>query len=177
MGLLKHSSRDSPPEPSGRTPEPPPAYSEGAESDVTAGFAKLSLKETGEVPSIDECIAHLKLLEAINQLREDVATQDGLYGIKDSFVPENVSEQTRSQTLAKIREKRWAVYVTIAVKRFETYFQTIQPNSRMMDIKTMKSPEYGLITDTGGVPGPNGKFEWVVDNLPPLGWYFNASRI
>ena len=153
------SKRDSPPEKT----ELPPDYDASTEPNLTAAFAKLELNQRGKSPSIDECIAHLKLLEAINQLREDIATQDGLYGLKDSLVPETASDQTKSQTLTHIREKRWAVYVNIAVKRFQKYFQILQPQSRMMDIETMKLPDYEYITHV------KRQLQFDVDSLPPLG--------
>ena len=167
MGLLRSSTKDVPPTPPEKATEsPPPGYGDanGSEPDVTAGFAKLNLDNGADTPSVDECIAHLKFLEALNQLREDIATQDGLYGIYDSLVPADTSDQTKSQYLAKIREKRWAVFVTIAVKRFEAYFQTLEPGSHMTTIDEMKSATYTRILASGG-----GKHAWTVDNLPPLG--------
>ena len=159
MDPERDPTRDSPPE----KPELPPGYDENSEPNLTAAFAKLALNQRGISPSVDECIAHLKLLEAINQLRDDVATQDGLYGLKDSMVPETASDKTRSQTLTHIREKRWAVYVNIAVKRFQKYFQTLQPESRMIDIETMKVPDYEYITHV------KEQLKFDVDRLPPLG--------
>ena len=159
MDPKRDPGRDSPPEKT----EPPPSYGSENNPDLTVAFAKLNLDHNGPTPSTDECIAHLKFLEAINQLREDVATQDGLYGLNDSLVSESNSDRAKSQALAKLREKRWAVYVNIAVKRFEAYFQTLQPGSRMMDIETMKGLDYEHIVNV------RQKLRFDLDNLPPLG--------
>lgn len=110
----------------------PPAYTSIA-PDITAAFSNLTLSNETAIPSPDECIAHLKLLEAFSQLREDVGTTDGLYGIRDDFVPVAMAEERRVEVLAKMREKRWAIYVTNAVNRFQTYWQKcIQPDATMI---------------------------------------------
>ena len=159
------SRRDSLPEKT----ELPPDYDATTEPHLTAAFAKLGFDQRDTSPSTDECIAHLKLLEAINQLRDDIATQDGLYGLKDSLIPESASDQTKSQTPTHIREKRWAVYVNVAVKRFQKYFQTLQPQSRMMDIETMKVPDYEYITHV------KQQLQFDVDRLPPLGKHYSTK--
>lgn len=147
----------------------PPAYdvapptADSTATDITAAFARLELDSKSSEPSIDECIAHLKLLEAFNHLREDIATQDGLYGINDSFVPASDNDQLRSRDMAKVREKRWAIFVTIAVKRFEAYFQTLQPGSTMTNIETMNDYSYERIVDV------REAIRFDTDSLPPLG--------
>ncbi|KAL6714165.1 hypothetical protein ACLMJK_008659 [Lecanora helva] len=123
---------------------PPPLYDVSSATDesvpdTTAAFAKLNLQPSGK-PTVDQCIAHLKLLEAFHQLRETVALQDGLFGLLDSFASSRSTEQQQAEILAKIREKRWAVYVTKAVYRFQRWWETvIEPNAqrlRQKDIPT-----------------------------------------
>ena len=65
--------------------ERPPSYSQDA-VDITSHFAKLDLNSTSSKPTVDQCIAHLKLLEAFHQLREDVATSDGLRRISKGII-------------------------------------------------------------------------------------------
>lgn len=109
----------------------PPSYTvndENAVPNLTAAFSNLSF-EASDKPIVDQCIAHLKLLETFHQLREDVAFRDGLFGIQDSFVR---SEPQRGELLSKIREKRWAIYVTKAAQRFERWWEAmIEPEAQM----------------------------------------------
>ena len=110
---------------------PPPAYSLDP-PDITAAFANLNLEDTDK-PTPGRCIAHLKLLEAFHQLRCDVATNDGLFGIKDEFAPPGLSEQKHAETLLKIREKRWAIYVAKAAGRFEKWWRVcVEPGAEML---------------------------------------------
>ena len=181
MPLLKRSGgndilekQTTPPTPP-REDIPPPAYVPNANDDVqagapdiTAGFANLNLNGAGDVPTPDQCIAHLKLLEAFHQLREDVALQDGLYGIKDEYAS-NVSsgggdiERERAERLTQMREKRWAVFVSKAAWRFEVWWKKcIQPDAKPLTMGEIPKAFAG---------GPTGAAVPPVDqnNLPPLG--------
>jgi len=104
-----------------------------------------------EIPTPAECIAHLKLLHAFAKLRHDVGNHEGIFGIcADSFdgkvkigseqawasgeqQPGGVHEQDAARAAAdatdihpefseRIRDKRWAVFVTKAVARFEDWW-------------------------------------------------------
>ncbi|KAL8993151.1 MAG: hypothetical protein Q9169_006561 [Polycauliona sp. 2 TL-2023] len=79
------------------------------------------------IPTPNQCLFHLKLLEAFHKLREDVATTDGLYGIWDEFVgeayPGEGLDQEKAELLLKIREKRWAIYIIHAERRYTVWFQ------------------------------------------------------
>ena len=144
---------------------PPPSYAVNDDSgipDITAAFSNLDLKTTDK-PTVDQCIAHLKLLEAFHQLREDVATQDGLFGLQDSFVSSKTGERERAELLVKIREKRWEVFVTKAAARFQRWWEVvIEPDARMLqqsDIPTAFAQDF-----------PSGKvLSFDTDRLPPLG--------
>ena len=158
MGKLGYST------PSEET-APPPVYVADTPN-VTVAFSNLNLTPSGLSPTGDECIAHLKLLEAFHQLREDVATKDGLFDIWDSFVPAAGSERDQMKVLLRIREKRWAIYVAKAVSRFETWWQTvIQPSAimlRQVDI------ENGLVQNRD--PGQEEHtLRFTEDDLPPIG--------
>ncbi len=113
---------------------PPPSYAENDSNvpDTTAAFSNLNL-DASRTPTADQCIAHLKLLEAFHQLREDIALKDGLFGICDSFADTKVTAQEKAELLVKIREKRWAVYVARAAKRFERWWTVcVEPNAQML---------------------------------------------
>ena len=101
---------------------PPPSYSADP-PDITAAFSNLSLGRETAKPTRDQCIAHLKLLECFHQLRETVATNDGLFGIRDDFAEQGLAPGDKADLLVKIREKRWAIYVAKAAKRFEAWWQ------------------------------------------------------
>ena len=94
--------------------------------DLTARFSRLQLKERcgdDAIPELDECIAHLKVLESFYRLRQSIGSHDGLFGIQDRVVlnqPIDQNEQT--PMLANLAEKRWAVYVQRAVDRFEKWW-------------------------------------------------------
>ncbi len=93
---------------------PPPSYAvndENAVPDITAAFSNLDLKASGK-PAVDQCIAHLKLLEAFHQLREDAATQDGHVGARSG----RHIYQLRSSSL--LREKKRLIFFVTFVKFF-----------------------------------------------------------
>jgi hypothetical protein len=135
-------------------------------SDLTAAFSNLALHLQSPKPTPDQCIAHLKLLEAFHQLREDVATTDGLFGITDSLVPAHgLLETQRIDALRKIREKRWAVYVASAAVRFERWWErSVEPGAVMIRQNQLD------VGKSLGVEG-NGEKSWSFskDDLPPLG--------
>lgn len=148
-----------------KTPgDSPPTYS--AETpDITAAFSDLSLDQKTGKPTVDECLAHLKLLEAFSQLREDIGTTDTLYGIRDDFAP-SLPEERRTQCLARMREKRWAVFVTRAVDRFELYWKNcIQPDARMLRQNDLNSIQFQREFEN------KAALKLDVNNLPPLGMY------
>jgi hypothetical protein len=94
----------------------------------------LTVMQNGINISADQCTAHLKLLEAFNQLREDIGQTENLFGIESPTFNESENPDPRQhaqspQALAKIRvaEKRWAVYVARAVDRFERWYDACVP--------------------------------------------------
>ena len=140
----------------------PPPYTVDPPN-VTAGFSNLTLhNRMSAKPSGDQCIAHLKLLECFHELRETIATTDGLYGVKDEFVPSGLNERMHASVLTKIREKRWSIYVAQAAKRFELWWEhCVEPNS-------LKDPSRDSVTrpilwEEKVVP------EFSKSNLPPIG--------
>ena len=151
---------------------PPPSYSSCAAQepppDISAAFANLSLQEPSaltQTPTPDECLAHLKLLEAFYALRQDISQHDGLFGINDSFATDN-SERERTEQLAKIREKRWQVYVSKTSKRFEAWwFTCVSPKAR-------RQTQYA-VTTVGRTPWIGEKLQFERQNLPPLGKHVN----
>ena len=150
---------------------PPPSYvaSTAVESppDITAAFANLQLdlsSPQAQIPTPDQCLAHLKLLEAFHSLREDVSQWDGLFGIHDHF-----ASNSDAVVLTNIREKRWQVYVSRAAQRFEKWWKfCVMPNAvRQSQTSIVTTPKELWV-------GTTLKFE--KQNLPPLGERCKNSR-
>ncbi|KAL8728310.1 MAG: hypothetical protein Q9181_005384, partial [Wetmoreana brouardii] len=123
--------------------------------------------ETPAKPTPDQCLTHLKLLEAFHQLREDVATTDGLYGIHDNFVdailPAEESRTERAQLLLKFREKRWAIYVTQAAWRYQKWWKRIELTDYSMPTQS------NLLSVYQNFGKDQIRAPYRVDDLPPLG--------
>jgi hypothetical protein len=184
------------------TAVPPPPYkadgqsapdgADGAEAaNLTAAFDKLNLTNLPVDPSVETCLAHLKLLFAIQWMKEDVGFTDGLWGlwdahagpvnpllkkrsekgVKEKAEPEPTLEERRNdknlETLSRIREKRWAVFVARAVDRYEAWWkwlasqQSAQPVS-VADIDTGLDGYLNFPVDVERV------MAWTEDLLPPL---------
>lgn len=144
--------------------QPPPIYSANP-PDLAAAFSNLTIGRESPTPTPEQCIAHLKLLEAFHQLREDVATTDGLFGIKDSLVSAKEPKNNQSEILLRIREKRWAVYVARAASRFEKWWQeSVQPDAVMISQQDLTG-KLPFIEEDSRIGN------WVIsrDQLPPLG--------
>ena len=148
---------------------PPPAYAQGDFNfnlpDITAAFSTLNLAPSAK-PTPDVCIAHLKLLEAFHQLREDVSFEDGRFGINDAFADAGESDRGRAELLIKIREKRWQVYVTKASKRFERWWTTCVQTT---DQRNSLLGQSKIPTVCKQSPDVGERLTWSKDHLPPLG--------
>lgn len=129
---------------------PPPDYQADddtvAPPDYTAGFANLSISDapSSGIPSVDETIAHLKTLECFSQLRQSIASTDGLFGIDNAAIVEIarasslVSGEGADELLPRLAEKRWAVYISRAVDRFYAWISAAVPDSTMPTMAEME---------------------------------------
>lgn len=171
--------------PSALSEKAPPAYSDPVEQpgieDLTAGFANLSIPSTTATPIVPTeplAIAHLKLLHAFAALKEEIGFTDGVFGIWDSqastIEPELITDvrdpaNQQSQALAKIREKRWALYVARATERFAVYWTRVicRPENRRLRQEDMLGISFEQFPDLGK------PIAWNTDMLPPLGKYLN----
>ena len=145
---------------------PPPGYQQEETADLVDAFAKLSFSTPSLTPTVDQCIAHLKFLEALNQLREDVGTKDGLYGLKDEFAPKLADEKETAKISVMICEKRWAIYVTNATLRFEKWWAAVvKPGTKMAIQADLESPHFPNVIKTRQPLTLNR------DTMPPLGEY------
>ncbi|KAI5365237.1 Putative Glycine-rich domain-containing protein [Septoria linicola] len=163
---------------SSSTRDAPPTYEEQdsydhentlSPPDVTAGFSNLRISKTGDgFPTRGECIAHLKVLECFYRLRKSIAAQDGLYGIKDSIITGQkfaANNDNTSVLLAKLGEKRWAIYVQQAVDRFEAWLTALFPGRPWADRTTIETEgRQGTLCDTATTKGSI----FSASDLPPI---------
>ncbi|KAK2601781.1 hypothetical protein QQS21_004665 [Conoideocrella luteorostrata] len=183
---------------SGQEPAPPPAYTqldsggpaEAARSqptdniDITAAFEHLRIDEEASKEGLrqENCIAHLKLLHAIHELKEDVGYTDGLFGLYDSQAVEDancldldtihigkgvkIEELDKIKVaLSKIREKRWALFVARAVDRYEVWWKSMHGTNYLNEdaMEKRASEEYSHFPTQSVYVR-----KWKEDELPPL---------
>lgn len=158
----------------------------------TAAFEKLTLCNEPCDPCVETCLAHLKLLFAIQWMKEDVGFTDGLWGLWDAhagpvgLVPRDATSEMRvvatepsvreemqdknRETLSRIREKRWALFVARAVDRYEKWWRSLSAPvaAFCLSEQDMKSPDS---TAYAAFPAsrPDAAMIWTEDMLPPLG--------
>jgi hypothetical protein len=164
----KKSPRGPPP-----TKEAPPSYaptdpiSPEQVAELNSPFATLNLSaQNPDFPSADQCLAHLKLLSAFYALKEDIGYTDTLYGLSDSRC--EILGQGRDEALAKMREKRWSLYVARARERFEEWWVKVlcpREGGRRLLSKEMLITNSDFMNFT-----QRGRPQvWTVEMLPPLG--------
>lgn len=129
------------------------------------------------------CLVHLKLLHAINAMKEDVGYTDGLWGIWDSLVTDSkgysldstgihsdnekakmTEDEEKKMMLSKLREKRWAIFVARAIDRYEAWWNAQDIMMLTEDDMTVNDGDnYMRFSST------SRKFDWQVSTMPPLG--------
>ncbi|KAK1973966.1 hypothetical protein LZ30DRAFT_741943 [Colletotrichum cereale] len=157
--------------PAGKRP-----HTEADVANITAAFGSLRLG-TQRDPDVDSCLAHLKLLYAIQTLKDEVGYTNGLWDLWDiraGPLPGSGAEEKggsskdsedHAKVLAMLREKRWAVYLARAVDRYETWWKTLsegrlrEAEMRNVDKASEKYSKF---------PEGSDDYPWSVDNLPPL---------
>jgi hypothetical protein len=162
---------------------PPPTYTATANpqgpslEEINASFSNLRIGDAPKnFPDTDLCLAHLKLLEALFILKQDVGYTDGAFDIWDSRAPgtddsvanDEMARNTRLEALSKIREKRWALYVARAVHRFEIWWMKVlcqYEQSTMLTEGAMRYKEFQDFPSAGKVQ------RWTAFMLPPLGTF------
>ena len=144
----------------------PPSYATVDIPHATRAFQDLQHappSKGAKLPTSDECLAHLKLLECFYRIREEIGSREGLFGIQDSYVPVGAQGAERDEIQAKIREKRWEIYVTKACFRFQVWWGTIERGSKMITEPEMEESSYGLVASN------SRPIYFDANNLPPLG--------
>jgi hypothetical protein len=109
-----------------------------------------------------ECIAHLKFLATLSDLRDTVTSMPDLFNIPDP-TPRDFGSHI-NEAWALVKEKRWAVYTAKAVARYTAWWTACVPASRPRpSIHDFSSAVYEDITVC------NNPLAWIRDELPPLG--------
>lgn len=161
-----------------------------AAEDVNAAFLHLSFKSsiTDHLDiryniSEDACLAHLKLLHAIQSMKEEVGYTDGLWNLwndrgkwalddlrADADWPAiRMLEKSNAQTVtqvgqSRIREKRWALFVARAVDRYEAWWRSLVEND-MLTEEDMADPDSYKFKKFP----TSRRLVWEERMLPPLG--------
>ncbi|RMY51852.1 hypothetical protein D0865_06118 [Hortaea werneckii] len=137
--------------------------------DPTAGFSNLSLDNEDKeynFPTSEETIAHLKLLECFYRLRQTIGSTDGLFGISNSLLTGpgiDATETEQAESLAKLAEKRWSIYVSRAVDRFDIWIRNVIPDQQMASLDWMEKGGPQAVLHQPQRPLDPSK-----DNLPPV---------
>ena len=162
-----------------RVPTPPPTYTAEAQldpedvqqpPDLTAGFANLTITSSPRgVPQAAEGVAHLKLLECFYRLRQQIGSTDGLFGISNRILYGVGGEEAvaKPELLAILAEKRWAVYVSRAVARFERWRDAIAPAGQRLLLEDLERG--GRLEDVVGGDYRPEPLKFDRDNMPPAG--------
>ncbi|KAE8372739.1 hypothetical protein BDV26DRAFT_285690 [Aspergillus bertholletiae] len=109
----------------------------------------------------DQCIAHLKFLAALADLRDNVTSINGLFEIKDPDPA--VFQSSIDDAWARVKEKRWAVYTARAVDRYTTWWQTcVQLPEQSPKLHDLKETRYDSITQQ------NRAYNWSARTMAPL---------
>lgn len=149
--------------------ESPPEYSEQPLSQVLFIDPASRNSNRSRRPTVENCITHLKLLQAFHDLHASVTTSDELFGICDSFAHPAPGAQ-RDGDLKRIREKRWEIYAVKAAYRFEKWWSKIVPCSGGGE--PMGRLEVGQIARKERfeeLPGKARALVFTNDTMPPLG--------
>lgn len=128
-----------------------------------------SVDDTSGLPNVQQCHSHLLFLNALHNLRQDVSNRDGLFDLfdEDAGLHSKSDGGVENAAIEAIAEKRWAVYVTRAAKRFEAWWTSIARTSGSGRLKLGALFEFD---ESALLPLPsNGVNRMNTEDLPPLG--------
>ncbi|GAQ39428.1 hypothetical protein AKAW_03305 [Aspergillus niger] len=135
---------------------------------VSSSMTSFLLSDVSTSPSSEpkyvtqkQCVIHLKLLSAFAELRDVVSNNDGLFGLHDTDGHQEGDAQDKYHALVK--EKRWAVYVARAVKRYKNWwFRCLPSPEPLPKMAEIRRNAYANVVK------PEKIVEWHQDILPPL---------
>ncbi|KAL6890448.1 hypothetical protein GGI43DRAFT_415921, partial [Trichoderma evansii] len=138
-----------------------------ATDDINAAFTNLSFESsiTDHLDirygiSEDACLAHLKLLHAIQSMKQEIGYTDGLWNLWNDrgrwamddlradadWTMIRTLEKSNSKTVtragqSRIREKRWAIFVARAVDRYEAWWNSLVETDMLLTEEDMADPD------------------------------------
>ncbi|KAM0319444.1 hypothetical protein ACHAPQ_010332 [Fusarium lateritium] len=146
----------------------PPPNAPDQDLDIKAPFRDLYIEPNPGEPDPNSCLAHLRLLFAFEALKEDIGYTDGLWGIWDTRADGNIEAkengdviestydegytpdvEDKTKSLAKLREKRWAVFVARAVDRYEAWWNSFPRELTPLteaDMSILDAPSFDKFT-------------------------------
>lgn len=155
------------------------ASAAAAAAAATVDVGPLNLPASPVELSADSCLAHLRLLYALQALKEDVGYNDGLFGLSDSIAsnadlrlpdvkdqkqPEDEQQRIKAR-LALVREKRWGLFVARAADRYAAWWDKLCVPKTPITEQDMDYPSQPKFTD---FPTASKPMEWTIEMLPPL---------
>lgn len=161
-----------------------------ATGDINAAFTDLSFESsiTDQLDirysiSEDTCLAHLKLLYAIQAMKEEVGYTDGLWNLwndRGKWALDDLRadadwsmirklEKSNSKTItqvghSRIREKRWALFVARAVDRYEAWWNSLVETDMLTEQDMTDPDSYRYVKFP-----TSRRLIWEEKMLPPLG--------
>ncbi|KAL6406762.1 hypothetical protein AUP68_09567 [Ilyonectria robusta] len=147
----------------------PRVIDERDEAEINEAFYALDLSSSPTEPTVDTCLAHLKLLFAFEELKIKIGNTDGLWDIWDSraISPSGGSSVNPTDILVKLREKRWAVYVARAIDRYEAWWASFVPDMlRVANMLTAAEDDDAFHYES--FTSQSQPIKWTPDSLPPL---------
>ncbi|KAI2688966.1 hypothetical protein LCP963914a_2055 [Penicillium roqueforti] len=145
--------------------EQPPSYSANqVEQQPPLELPQLDLSShpsSSTTVTRDQCVAHLKFLAVLADLRDTISSDDGIFGIHDAEAEK--FPNSLNEARARLREKRWAVYAARAVDRYTKWWSIGLPRSRpMATINDLECIDYERILNCDTIVA------WSTENLPPI---------
>lgn len=151
------------------------AYNEDSAAESLAGrFVNLKLQDLvsdDDFPTPGQAIAHIELLVAFSNLRDEIMKNDGLFDLWNN-------DATAKTSVEEIQEKRWAVFVTTAVDRFSVWWRALAmiadgPTLTVHDTRKFQRGAYlKRYYEERGKPMVQNRAE-----LPPLGKFASGRPV
>lgn len=121
-----------------------------------------------------ESLLHLRLLYTFRKLRLQIGSADGLFGIWNNRLDTKfLSGDEREQGLAKLKEKRWAIYLARAVHRYQIWWAAMGTDPLTeQHLASSYSPRYGKFYEDSRPK------TWNLGTMIPLGmlWRPESTR-
>lgn len=119
-------------------------------------------REHSGVVTTEHCKAHLIFLATLAELRHNITTIDGLFGIDEPN--ERIGAAEEESFRLRVEEKIWQVYVSRAVDRFGQWWSSMSRRGNPPTVMSLKRFELNPLTLDDSLPVFKNQ-----GDLPPLG--------